>query len=645
MSLGVLNNLSAMYAENNLNNTNNSLNTCCSSCLPDRRSTPARTTRPAFRWSTACRPTSRPSTQSQTNATGRRGPAAGGRWRSLASDKPAQPGRDAGYRSLERHPQRLAGYGGQPGVPVDSVGSLNIGSTTTYNQERSSTPTPTSTPATLARARRSTPEHPLAVFVQRGRHRRHDGLPIDQTNNTLATLQSAINGVSALGVTANVITNGDGTQSLTLADTNSNGGALTVGTTAGTTQAPVFAAGTGASSVLIQTQGTQVAGNQYIASSASTVTFGTGGTDSGAETLTLGTSITITNSIANDLQTQTFVVGAGNDVNTSTGTHYTANQTAGAAGDTLAGLATAINAQNSTLGVYATVGSGGITLTTGSWNSETSTGTPTALTGQNVAVTQNNLTAASTTDGTSTALQLYTPTVGGAALSNGSKAVNILDAGASAAQVGDTVTGSITFSNDNGTYTYTAQAGDTWTTLMNDIAGSDLNVTASFSATAGGAGTPGLILTNNVKGDNPINVATGSTLQDSIITAPIVNDTGAPAYNAGVDNTPATPSTAILQMANNGIMTDTGGTASQLGGAIQLKYNGNSQIFIMGAPPSTGNLMVPGAIYTGGTSVTSLVNAISADGTLGLSAFAPGGGTGGIYLQGRSRRGQRHPVE
>jgi flagellin len=53
----------------------------------------------------------------------------------------------------------------------------------------------------------------------------------------------------------------------------------------------------------------------------------------------------------------------------------------------------------------------------------------------------------------------------------------------------------------------------------------------------------------------------------------------------------------------------------------------------MGNAPSDSTF-VPGAIYTGGTTVASLVNAINSAGTLGLSANAPGGGTGGIYLQG-----------
>ena len=49
MALGVLNNLSAIYAENNLNNTNNSLQTVLQQLSSGRRSTPAPMTQPVFR--------------------------------------------------------------------------------------------------------------------------------------------------------------------------------------------------------------------------------------------------------------------------------------------------------------------------------------------------------------------------------------------------------------------------------------------------------------------------------------------------------------------------------------------------------------------------------------------------------------------
>ena len=124
MSLGVLNNLSAVYAENNLNNTNNSLNTVLQQLSSGSKINSGADDAAGLSLVDGLQANQQALTQSQTNATEGVGSAASGRWRSLAGDKPAQPGRDAGYRSLERHPQQLAGYGRQPGVSVDPVGNL-----------------------------------------------------------------------------------------------------------------------------------------------------------------------------------------------------------------------------------------------------------------------------------------------------------------------------------------------------------------------------------------------------------------------------------------------------------------------------------------------------------------------------------------
>jgi flagellin len=458
---------------------------------------------------------------------------------------------------------------------------------------------------------------------------------IDQTNDTLANLASAITSQAGLGVNASIVTNGDGTQSLSLADTT-GGGALSVTTTAGTTQAPAFAAGTTGTTVLVQTQGTQVAGNQYVAAVASSVVVGASGTNSGTDTLTLGSSITIQNTIPNDTQALTFVVGEGTNVsNAHTGTFYTG---AAAGADTLAGLASAINAQNSTLGVYATVGSNGLTLTTGSWNG--SAGTPVALGGENIAVSGNTLTSSTT----ATQLSVYQPQIAGQLVGVGTPAVTVLDQGGGAA-ASDTLTGSITVSNSMGAYTFTAgngtdtgttfylgnHGGNTYTGLVAAMAAAgsaNTGYTAAWSATAGGVGVGGVVLTATAHGLNPIAVGT-DTLADTTVAGAVVSDAGGTGVTNGTDNVLATASTAILQLGTGNINDAT----AVLGGALKLTFNTHTQIFVMGNAPSDSTF-VPGAIYTGGTTVASLVNAINSAGTLGLSANAPGGGTGGIYLQG-----------
>ena len=482
---------------------------------------------------------------------------------------------------------------------------------------------------------------------------------IGSTNNTLANLATAINNYTtahpSFAVNASVVTNGDGTQSLALADAGPTGGALNAVITngSGTTQAPIFAASVGGSTVAVQTPGATVTGTAYAASLASTITVGTTngptGIDIQSEQLTEGTSITIQNAIANDTQLQTFVVGNGTDINTSTGTHYTgAVVDSGTGGNTLGNLADTINAQSGTLGVFASIGANGLTITTGTFVSgnyatsgtgTTVVGTPTTLTGQNVSVTANNLTSATS----GTALGLYAPTMGGAA-GGGSPTITDLDSNGNPALQSDVLSGHITLNdpqNTGGAVTFTMNGTtDTWTTLMTDINNSTLGVSAAWGATLGGAGSGGLQLTATSNGVNTVAV-TVNTLADTV-GGPfnITKDAGGTGIAPGVaGNTTGTASTAILQLATGDI---TDGTTT-LGGAVTINYRGVAQTFIMGSAPAANP--VGSAIYTGGTSVTSLINAINASAMGGVTNTlyakgvtaadnAGGGGTGGVYLQG-----------
>ena len=93
---------------------------------------------------------------------------------------------------------------------------------------------------------------------------------------------------------------------------------------------------------------------------------------------------------------------------------------------------------------------------------------------------------------------------------------------------GDTLTAnsSATFAVNGKSYTYTAAAAgtDTWQTLITDINSSSIGksnpygVTASWSATGGGAGDPGMVLTNNWDAKSSVTYTTGGiTLKDSIV--------------------------------------------------------------------------------------------------------------------------------
>ena len=197
----------------------------------------------------------------------------------------------------------------------------------------------------------------------------------------------------------------------------------------------------------MQTTSGSVPGVAGTPAASSTITIGTGGTDAYNEQLTAGTSITITNSIPNDAQSQTFIVGTGTDSvgSINPGTHYTSNIDSGSGGNTLGNLADAINAQSSLLGVYASVGASGLVITTGSYVSGnaaaggTVVGTSTDLGGEGVAVTSNNLTAAASTK----QLTLYSPSMGGVA-GVGKPQITVLDSNGNATAIGDTLSGTFT---------------------------------------------------------------------------------------------------------------------------------------------------------------------------------------------------------
>jgi flagellin len=431
---------------------------------------------------------------------------------------------------------------------------------------------------------------------------------ISPSVNTLAELAGAINSFAGAPVTATVITNGDGTQSLSLADAASGAGALSVTTSAGAgTQAPVFSTPSTAANALTLAAlaGTSVTGVAATTADFGSTTFGIAGTNAGTDVLSAGGSVTLTNTIPGGTQALTFVVGAGTDTAT---TFFTANH--GDHSNTMANLAATINAESATLGAAAVVGTGGITVTASN-----------ALSGENVTASANTLTNANATIG------LYNPTDGGAATS-GTPTITALDAGVGTAQDDVLSTGThITLTNALGTTTFTAAAGQTYADLALQISNSSLGVTAAFVPNAGNGA---LVLTSNTTGVNPITVSANNLTDATVAGGPtaVVKDAAFTGVQPGTAGTAGTHGTAILQLATGNLI-DTGGGASVLTGQIQIKNGaGATQTFIMGAGTDAGT-----TYYTGANTVASLVTKINGVAALGITANAPGGGTGGIYLQ------------
>jgi flagellin len=468
-------------------------------------------------------------------------------------------------------------------------------------------------------------------------------VPINSSINTLSELENAINtGVGATTytgglVTASVITNGDGTQSLSLAVAPGEG-ALSVTTTSGTgAQAPAFVSADTVNGINATTLGTATTTayglTQAVATNGS-VTFGSAGTNAKTDALTLGTSIVLTNSIPNDPTTMTFVVGNGTDTAT---TFFTANH-AGADGTSLqlGGLMDTINAETTTNTFTALAGLGA--SATFSAASGLTVSATIAQNGEGVTIGPNTLSNANN------GLSLVQPTLGGAAV-NGTNTVTILDDTGGGALSSDSVlkTGTqLQLTNALGSMNFTAAAGQTFADLALAIDNSTLGVNAVWSATAGAGGQTGggLVLTSKTPGTpaaNAITVGT-DTLADHTNTDAVINvDAGATAKSAGTAATAGSASTAIIELTSMANMND---ATVNLTGRFTLNFNGNSQVFVMGTDPGGGSPQhVAGAVYTGANTVSSLLTAVNGTlGSLGVSATAPdlagGINTGAIYLQG-----------
>jgi flagellin len=396
---------------------------------------------------------------------------------------------------------------------------------------------------------------------------------LNNLDEVAAYINNVANGYST-AVKASVITNGDGTKSLSVENLSTSGGALTV------TTAPV---------------------NSHVA-------FGKAGTNAGGNMLSVGGSITLQNTNSGSPINLTFVVGSGTD-NPPAGTYYTGNHLGTTTANSLDNLAYTINAVTATLGASAAVSATGITVTATD-----------ALTGTNIKVTANTLTNADDK------LGLYSPVMGGTA-STGTPTITALNAGVGTLP-SDVFTGggALQLTSSMGTYTFTANAGQTWADLAMGIQGSALGVNATWDGTNGQ-----LLLTSQANGADPITVGTNTLVDFTNGSAGVVDDLGATGIQPGTAGTPGTASTAIMQLAAGSPLSDGGAV---LTGSFTLTNGSSSQLFIMGAQPALNPVV--GAIYTGATTVASLVTAINspAASALGLVANLPNnGGTGGIYLQ------------
>ena len=411
---------------------------------------------------------------------------------------------------------------------------------------------------------------------------------ISSSVDSLQTLAGAIASQDS-DVNATVITNGDGSQSLFIANKNASAGALTV-TPSAVAAAPIgMAFSSGATGATGGFATGSLSFGSTVASSASQVVAG---------------SIVLSNSGTPGANPITFVMGAGAASGPSAGTVSGGGSTFTVNGNTLGNLATAISAE---LGVTATVGSTGISMTSNSSGTTIEAGTN-ALTATPGLAQTSNVSGVNATFGT-----------------NGSTTLS-LNAGVGAV-AGDALTGSIVLTNGNATTPGSAmtfvmgsahgKAGNIWTTnastvtgLINEINNANADGATGMSAALNGAGQ--IVLTSNTVGTT-IAVSSGAannTLSDTPAADPITGTLTASTPSAAAASTGATVATGVSEINGNPLATANNDTLS---GSIVLNNGTTAYTFVMGGNGAAGSATQIGATHgytVGGSTLSDLQQAV-----------------------------------
>jgi flagellin len=460
---------------------------------------------------------------------------------------------------------------------------------------------------------------------------------VNPSINTLQELANAINTGTGSGVTgftgtevnATVVTNGDGTQSLSLTDENASDGTLAVNISGGNgTAAPVFGVpttGTNAPALGVLA-GTSSSGTAQVIGQNGSVTLGTSGTNSTNDVLTAQSSVTLTNTGTGEALT--FVVGTGVD---GGGKIYTANHAGAGNTYTVQGLIQTINAESGVLGATATFDS--------SDNNGFTVAANSAASGTNIVASANTLTQANNLMG------LYNPTLGGAGvyatailqLDPGDPNLTVID------DANDSLTGSVTLKSNNVSETFVMGTGintgsgngatictgaNTVASLVSAINGQnavgDLDLSASDPGSGSGAiylqaGTTGAAYNISMTASTLADV--GSTADGDSLAEDQVATTNGRTAVTGVD------SSVSVGVGGGGLNTSDVLTA---GGNIAITYDGTTDTFYVG---SGTNDSTTGTYYTAnsgdGSNTLANLAATITDSGLGVTAVA---NTSGLTL-------------
>jgi flagellin len=441
---------------------------------------------------------------------------------------------------------------------------------------------------------------------------------INSSTSTLTELADAINhpvseNTQNALVTATVITNGDGTQSLSLADTSNSGGALAVTTIAANGTANSLTTGTtNSTNPTTLTVGANTTG---AAGTDASVTLGLGSSGTSSSSQVLAGTIVLSNAAAGASASPiTFVMGSGSASGSSAGS-LTGGNTFTVNGNTLGNLATAISSE---LGATASVGTSGIVITS------STAGTTLEQVGN------SNLTA--------TPSLTQQSNVAGALASNGTSGSTTLTMSGDASQgfqTSDSLTvgGTIVLTNGNATtpgsaYTFTVgtsgtNSGNDYTSSTADVTGllAAINASTTNSGISASLSGTGQIVLNATGVGTSITVGSNNTLAD---TSNAVTTTGvvasAPSAAFASTDTVGTGVTAI----NGNQITGSGDTLS---GSMVIANNGTNYTFGTASSGLTANGTT--VFVATGNTLSTLETAINgAKGTTDVSAALNSDGTG-----------------
>jgi flagellin len=427
---------------------------------------------------------------------------------------------------------------------------------------------------------------------------------IDSSIDSLSTLAQAINKQDA-DVNATVITNGDGTQSLSIADKNPAGGALVVNTTTAPST-PI--------SVAFSSGGTGVTGGY------ATGTLGFGGSVTSSANEVIAGSIVLSNNATPGAAPVTFVMGTSPAQGTIAGT-LTGGSTYTVNGNTLGNLATAIAAE---LGVSTSVSSSGIAMTS------TNSGT--------------TLEEVGTSSLTATPSLSQTGNVAGVASTNGTDGATTLAMNGSSGLgfgLGDALNGSIVITNGNadapgtpmtfvmgtGALGY-ASATNTWTTATKTVGGlvNAINDAVNGTGMSASLNPSGQIVMSSTTVGTTIAVSSGAVNNTLVDSADTLTVSANPSTPSAAAQSTATMNSGVSEINGNPVVVSGNDT---LNGSIILTNGTTNYTFGM-----AGSGLVAGAdkFLAAGNTLSDLANAITAqDGATDISAAVNSSGTGLIF--------------